>query len=62
VWLSSDRRHVSDQPPVMTPAELAAMSNGSKPADVQDTTPVEDHSVTAVIEVPEGGYVDPDSD
>ncbi|HEX7460823.1 MAG TPA: ATP-dependent zinc metalloprotease FtsH, partial [Dermatophilaceae bacterium] len=33
VWLSSDRRHVSDQPPVMTPAERAAGSNGSKPQD-----------------------------
>ncbi len=57
VWLSSDHRHVSDQPPVMTPAERAAMSNGSKP---QDTT-VEEHPVTAVIELPEGGYVDPTS-
>jgi hypothetical protein len=28
---------------------------------VQDTTPVEEHPVTAVIEVPEGGYVDPNS-
>ncbi|MGV8968536.1 MAG: ATP-dependent zinc metalloprotease FtsH [Cellulomonas sp.] len=57
VWLSSDHRHVSDQPPVMTPAERAAMSNGSKP---QDTT-FEEHPVTAVIELPEGGYVDPTS-
>jgi cell division protease FtsH len=61
VWLSSDRRHVSDLPPVMTPAERAAMSNGSKPKDVQDT-PIEEHPATAVIEVPEGGYVDPSSD
>ena len=59
VWLSSDRRHVSDQPPVMTPAERAALSNGSKP---QDTTAVEEHPATAVIEVPEGSYVDPSSD
>jgi cell division protease FtsH len=63
VWLSSDRRHVSDQPPVMTPAERAAMSNGSKSPDGQDdTTPLEEHPVTAVIEVPEGGHVDPRSD
>ena len=55
VWLSSDRRHVSDLPPVMTPAERAAMSNGSKPQD----TIVNEHPPTAVIEVPEGGYVDP---
>ena len=58
VWLSSDRRHVSDQPPVMTPAERAALSNGSKP---QDTIAVEEHPATAVIEVPEGSYVDPSS-
>jgi len=57
VWLSSDRRHVSDLPPVMTPAERAAMSNGSKPQD----TIVDEHPATAVIEVPEGGYVDPSS-
>ena len=29
VWLSSERRDVSDQPPVLTPAERAASSNGS---------------------------------
>jgi len=58
VWLSSDRRHVSDQPPVMTPAEVAAMSNGSK---TQDTATADEHPATAVIEVPEGGYVDPSS-
>jgi len=63
VWLSSDRRHVSDQPPVMTPAERAAMSNGSRTPDEQDdTAPVEEHPATAVIEVPEGGYVEPRSD
>ncbi|GAB2690965.1 ATP-dependent zinc metalloprotease FtsH [Thalassiella azotivora] len=28
VWLSSDRRHVSDQPPILTPAEAAAQRNG----------------------------------
>jgi len=62
VWLSSDRRHVSDQPPVLTPAEVAARSNGSRPPELQDTTPLGDHPVTAVIEVPEGGHVDPSSD
>ena len=66
VWLSSDRRHVSDQPPVQTPAEVAA-ANGSKPAEVQDVTigaeqVREEHPATAVIEVPEGGHVDPSSD
>jgi len=69
VWLSSDRRHVSDQPPVETPAEIAAKSNGSKTAGVQDVAGAsvsaeqtgEEHPTTAVIEVPEGGYVDPTS-
>jgi len=59
VWLSSERRHVSDVPPVMTPAEHAAMSNGPKP---QDTVRVEAHSATVVIELPEGSRVDPTSD
>jgi len=70
VWLSSDRRHVSDQPPVLTPAERAAGSNGSRPADVQDAKgptagsgqAVEEHSATTVIEVPESGHVEPGSD
>jgi cell division protease FtsH len=54
VWLSSDRRSVSDQPPVLTPAERAAMANGSGP--LQDTR---EHPPTTVIEVPEGGHGDP---
>jgi cell division protease FtsH len=70
VWLSSDRRHVSDLPPVLTPAEKAARSNGSKPVGVQDVVgagvvaeqTIEEHPTTVVIEVPEGGYVDPSSD
>ena len=45
----------SDQPPVLTPAEQApAMANGTRP--LQDTR---EHPPTAVIEVPEGGHVDP---
>jgi cell division protease FtsH len=70
VWLSSERRHVSDLPPVMTPAEHAAMSDGPTP---QDRVPDEKHPVTAVMEVdahpatvvielPEDGHVDPSSD
>jgi cell division protease FtsH len=78
VWLSSERRHVSNLPPVMTPAEHAALSNGPKPQDMtsngprpQDPTPVEEHPETAVIELPEdttvielpdGSHVDPSSD
>jgi cell division protease FtsH len=59
VWLSSERRHVSNVPPVMTPAEHAAMSNGTIP---QDAITVEDRSATVVIELPEDGHVDPSSD
>jgi len=68
VWLSSERRHVSDIPPVMTPAEHAAMSDGAKPGQVgqvdpvQDTAPAREHPTTAVIELPEGSRVDPTSD
>jgi cell division protease FtsH len=58
VWLSSERRHVSDLPPVMTPAETAAMSDGHP----QDSPPGREHPPTAVIELPEGGHVDPSSD
>ena len=59
IWLSSERRHVSDVPPVMTPAEHAAMSNGQK---VQDMAQAEDLSATVVIERPKDGHVDPSSD
>jgi cell division protease FtsH len=67
VWLSSERRLVSTQPPVMTPAEHAAMSNGQatpqdsngQPAPTQDTPPDEEHPATVVIELPEGGHPDP---
>ncbi len=57
IWLSSERRPISELPPVLTPAERARMnghgSNGSHPA--------EEHPVTQVIEVPDGGTIDPDS-
>ncbi|MBC7558971.1 MAG: ATP-dependent metallopeptidase FtsH/Yme1/Tma family protein [Dermatophilaceae bacterium] len=58
VWLSSERRHVSDLPPVMTPAETAAMSDGQP----QDSPSAREHPPTAVIELPEGSHVDPSSD
>jgi cell division protease FtsH len=57
VWLSSERRHVSDLPPVMTPAEHAAMSDGPPPQD----SPPGRQPPTAVIELPEGSHVDPSS-
>jgi cell division protease FtsH len=53
VWLSSERRPISDRPPVLTPAEQKARSNGNAPH------PDEEHPPAAVIEVPEGGAVDP---
>jgi len=57
-------------PPVMTPAEHAAMSDGPK---LQDTVHDEQHPATAVIELdhnpptvvierPEVGHADPSSD
>ncbi len=52
VWLSSERRPISELPPVKTPAERAA-SNGHAPTDERE------HPPAAVVEVPEGGTVDP---
>ena len=51
IWLSSERRPISDFPPVLTPNEIKAASNGhslTKP----ERPPV------AVVHVPEGGVVD----
>jgi cell division protease FtsH len=78
-WLSSETRLLSDQPPVLTPAEKAAQ-NGSaagsaESADGQSATAQaideaanagasdhpSEHPPTEVIEVPEGGRVDPDA-
>ncbi|QGN58381.1 ATP-dependent zinc metalloprotease FtsH [Nostocoides sp. HKS02] len=74
-WLSSDTRLLSDQPPVLTPAEVAAQngsvhgleSAGSDPraaeaidkAAKEGAVVSEEHPPTQVIEVPEGGQVDP---
>ncbi|PRY59287.1 cell division protease FtsH [Knoellia remsis] len=84
-WLSSEHRGISDKPPVLTPAEQAAL-NGHDPsgapagAHVNEGDPAttaaidkaatdgasplaevdEEHPPTEVIEVPEGGRVDPD--
>ncbi|WP_270887232.1 ATP-dependent zinc metalloprotease FtsH [Pedococcus sp. 5OH_020] len=76
-WLSSETRFLSDQPPVLTPAERAAQNgNGtsslqSAGSDRQTAEAIEkaaeagavkqdEHPPTQVIEVPEGGQVDPD--
>jgi cell division protease FtsH len=56
IWLSSERRPISEQPPVLTPAERAARMNGHA-----STQPIEEHPATAVIEVPDGGTIDPGS-
>jgi cell division protease FtsH len=54
VWLSSERRPISDLPPVLTPAERAARMNGHAVPQRE-----EEHPPTAIVEVPEGGHVDP---
>jgi cell division protease FtsH len=53
VWLSSERRPISDRPPVLTPAEQKARSNGTAVHDDSE------HPPAVTIEVPEGGTVDP---
>jgi cell division protease FtsH len=55
IWLSSERRPISELPPVLTPAEKARM-NGHAVPEVQ-----EEHPATAIVEVPEGGTIDPGS-
>ena len=79
-WLSSERRTLSDLPPVLTPAERAAL-NGSNgfgapagatvtPGDPQTQAEIDaaaeagaaleaEHPPTQVIEVPDGGRVEP---
>jgi cell division protease FtsH len=81
LWLSSEHRTLSDRPPVMTPAEQAALNgrNGSgaplgasvNPGDPSTEAEidaaaragapahVDDTPVTQVIQVPDGGRVDP---
>jgi cell division protease FtsH len=53
VWLSSERRPISELPPVLTPAEKRAASNGHQPQEERERPPA------AVVEVPEGGTVEP---
>jgi cell division protease FtsH len=62
VWLSSDRRHVSEAPPVLTAAEQAAIANGNgmRPAPQDEAAAAGDeHPPVEVAPVPEGGRVDP---
>ena len=57
VWLSSDRRTVSDMPPVLTPAERAAIEVGDDPQELDAEN--EEHPPAQTVEVPGGGRVDP---
>src|SRR5215213_3453740 len=53
VWLSSERRPISQLPPVLTPAEKRAAQNGHPLPQDRERPPA------AVVEVPEGGAVQP---
>jgi cell division protease FtsH len=53
VWLSSERRPISQLPPVRTPAEERAAANGHPLPEDRERPPA------AVVEVPEGGTVEP---
>ncbi|WP_298890980.1 ATP-dependent zinc metalloprotease FtsH [uncultured Serinicoccus sp.] len=55
VWLSSDARTIHEAGPVLTDAERRAMSNGHHPL----TEAGEENPPAEVVQVPEGGHVDP---
>ncbi|WP_237768080.1 ATP-dependent zinc metalloprotease FtsH [Serinicoccus sp. CNJ-927] len=55
VWLSSDARTIHEAGPVLTDAEKRAMSNGHHPLTETDG----DNPPSQVVQVPEGGHVDP---
>jgi cell division protease FtsH len=66
VWLSSDRRLVSDIPPILSPKERKAgvnraNGNGAKRLAPQDEAAEarHEHPPQEVVEVPEGGQVEP---
>ena len=59
IWLSSEQRQVSDRPPVLTPDEQKAVAAGVDLEKVEEQQQAELHPPEAVIEVPDGGYVDP---
>ncbi len=56
VWLSSDRRLISDRPPVLTEAERAAVARGLDPEKTPEY-PGEEHPAQTVIPVPGDGRV-----
>ncbi|GAA4877819.1 ATP-dependent zinc metalloprotease FtsH [Serinicoccus chungangensis] len=55
VWLSSDARTIHEAGPVLTDAERRAMANGHHPL----TETGEENPPSEVVQVPEGGHVDP---
>ena len=55
VWLSSDARTIHQDGPVLTESEKRAMANGHHPPDAS----TEEKPPAKVIEIPEGGRVDP---
>nr|WP_130012894.1 ATP-dependent zinc metalloprotease FtsH [Serinicoccus sediminis] len=55
VWLSSDARTIHEAGPVLTEAERRAMANGHHPL----TEVGEENPPSEVVQVPEGGHVDP---
>ncbi|WP_409483862.1 ATP-dependent zinc metalloprotease FtsH [Arsenicicoccus dermatophilus] len=63
IWLSSEERQVSHRPPVLTPAEQAALQHGAGDplrAQVGDhPDPDREHPPTQVIQNPPQGVVDP---
>ncbi|MFK5688655.1 ATP-dependent zinc metalloprotease FtsH [Ornithinimicrobium sp. LYQ92] len=58
VWLSSDGRTIHESGPVLTEAEKRAMSNGHHPLTEVDG----EHPPAEVVQVPEGGRVEPGRD
>ncbi|GMA18142.1 ATP-dependent zinc metalloprotease FtsH [Arsenicicoccus piscis] len=63
VWLSGDHRPVSDRGPVLTPAERRALEEGDGFSAEQligdNPDPEREHPASEVVEIPEGGSVDP---
>ncbi|MGL5857027.1 MAG: ATP-dependent zinc metalloprotease FtsH [Angustibacter sp.] len=63
VWLSSERRPISDLPPVRTPAEAKAGSNGNAGSQHRTSpdagTHHESRSTSPVVPVPPDGAADP---
>ncbi|WP_298749111.1 ATP-dependent zinc metalloprotease FtsH [uncultured Serinicoccus sp.] len=55
VWLSSDARTIHEAGPVLTDAERRAMANGHHPL----TEAGDENPPSEVVQVPEGGHVDP---